>query len=171
MSEIVIRKENIIDSDAEIIVNAANSSLLAGGGVCGAIFRAAGMFELQKACDDIGHCDTGKAVITDAFALKQKYIIHAVGPVWHGGNHHEKEDLYSCYISSLDLMIKHHCHSIAFPLISSGIYGYPMEEAWKVAIKACNDFIKDHPEENLDIRFDVLEDYVKKSGEKYLKQA
>lgn len=168
MSEIRILKENIIDSDAEIIVNAANSSLLAGGGVCGAIFQAAGMKELQKACDAIGHCDTGNAVITDAFHLKQKYIIHAVGPVWYGGNHHEQEDLYHCYRSSLDLMVKYHCHSIAFPLISSGIYGYPLEEAWKTALNACEDYLREHPEENLDIRFDVLDDTVKKTGEKYL---
>lgn len=171
MSQIRILKENIVHSDAEIIVNAANSSLLAGGGVCGAIFAAAGEEELQKACDAIGHCDTGSAVITDAFALKQKYIIHAVGPVWHGGHHHEQEDLYHCYVSSLDLMVKHHCHSIAFPLISAGIYGCPMEEAWKTALKACRDYIEKHPEEDLDIRFDVLDESVMRTGEKYLKQA
>lgn len=170
MSEIRILKENIVNSDAEIIVNAANSSLLAGGGVCGAIFRAAGEEDLQKACDAIGHCDTGNAVITDAFALKQKYIIHAVGPVWRGGRHHEKEDLQHCYISSLELLVKYHCHSIAFPLISAGIYGYPMEEAWQTALQACRDFIKDNPEQDLDIRFDVLDERIRRTGEKYLKQ-
>ena len=170
MSQIRILKESIVDSDAEIIVNAANSSLLAGGGVCGAIFRAAGMEKLQKACDAIGHCDTGNAVITDAFDLRQKYIIHAVGPVWHGGNHREERDLYNCYIHSLELMMKYHCHSIAFPLISSGIYGYPMEQAWMVALHACRDFLKEYPDEKTDIRFDVLDERVRRTGEKYLRR-
>ena len=121
MSSIEIRKIEITDLDTDCIVNAANSSLAMGGGVCGAIFRAAGARELQAACDKIGGCPTGGAVITPGFALKAKYVIHAVGPIWHGGNHHEPQDLYSCYRESLDRAKENDCHSIGFPLISAGI--------------------------------------------------
>ena len=109
----------------DAIVNAANERLLMGGGVCGAIFSAAGPARLQEACDNIGHCDTGSAVATPGFGLVARYVIHAVGPVWRGGGHGEKDLLASCYTSSLDVARDLGCTSIAFPLISAGIYGYP----------------------------------------------
>ena len=136
---IVIEQINIINLKTDAIVNAANSHLLSGGGVCGAIFRAAGPKELAEACRKIGHCDTGKAVITDGFALC-KYIIHAVGPIYVDGEHNEAELLYSCYREALDLAKKYKCESVGFPLISSGIYAYPKRQAWEVAIKSITDW-------------------------------
>lgn len=139
MAEITIVKADIAEMDADAIVNAANEGLKAGGGVCGAIFEEAGYDDMKAACRAIGHCDTGDAVITPGFALKAKHVIHAVGPVWHGGNHGEAELLASCYGKAIDLAVENGCASIAFPLISSGIFGYPKEEAWRVAIGACRE--------------------------------
>jgi O-acetyl-ADP-ribose deacetylase (regulator of RNase III) len=119
-----IIRDDITRVKADAIVNAANSRLLAGGGVCGAIFAAAGETELSQACQAIGHCPTGQAVITPGFQLPAKFIIHAVGPVWLGGRHGERELLASCYRASLELALAHRLRSIAFPLISTGIYGY-----------------------------------------------
>ena len=157
-SRIRIEVVDITEAGTECIVNAANSRLLKGGGVCGAIFKAAGAPELQKACDAIGHCDTGSAVVTPAFKLKAKYIIHTVGPQWDDGNHGEPQLLYSCYQKSLELAVEKGCHSIAFPLISSGIYGYPKEKAWEVALQASRDFIVNNPNYWIDILFAVLDD-------------
>lgn len=131
-----IRKISITELDVDCIVNAANSHLQHGGGVCGAIFAAAGARELQKACDRYGCCETGKAVITPGFKLKAKHIVHAVGPIWKGGNQNEEKLLYNCYQNAMKLAHRNGCKSIAFPLISSGIYGYPVKEAWRVAIRA-----------------------------------
>ncbi len=170
MSTIEIRKISITELDTDAIVNAANSDLLAGGGVCGAIFRAAGYGPLQDACDKIGHCDTGSAVITPGFHLKAKYVIHAVGPIWRGGKHGEPEQLYSAYRASLALAKENACRSIAFPLISSGIYGYPLEEAWERAISACLDFIGSDPEGGIDIIFAVLSDHVQEVGLRILRE-
>lgn len=149
---------------AEIIVNAANEDLAEGGGVCGAIFREAGRHELTKACREIGHCDTGNAVITPAFNLNAKYIIHAVGPIWQGGNNKEPQKLYGCYKRSLQLAKEHQCHSIAFPLISSGIFGYPKDKAWRKAIQACKDFFEDNPDYELYVNFAILDDDVFEMG-------
>lgn len=143
---------------ADIIVNAANQQLQAGGGVCGAIFKEAGYDELTKACQKIGCCPTGSAVITPAFKLNAKYIIHAVGPIWHDGNNGEPQKLYGCYKKSLQLAKEYDCHSIAFPLISSGIFGYPKDKAWRKAIQACKDFFDENPDYEIMINFAVLDD-------------
>ena len=158
MSSINVRRISITELETDIIVNAANSGLQAGGGVCGAIFQAAGYAELQNACDKIGHCDTGFAVITPGFHLKAKYIVHAVGPIWQGGSQKEPQLLYSCYRESLRLAKEYNCHSIGFPLISSGIYGYPKDQAWRKAIQACHDFLQNNKDYDLEIVFAVLDD-------------
>jgi len=142
--DIKIVFKDITKMKVDAIVNAANSDLVAGGGVCGAIFNKAGLKELSLECLKIGHCDTGKAVITSGCKLDAKYIIHAVGPIYKNGYFEEDKKLYSCYIESLKLASEYHCESIAFPLISSGIYGYPLEEAFNIAMKACKDYLKDH---------------------------
>ena len=164
MKDIQIIKKNIIDFTGDAIVNAANEYLLAGGGVCGAIFRAAGYVELQKACLEIGHCDTGAAVITSGFNLKVSYIIHTVGPIWDGGDSKERDELYKCYQSSLDLARENDIHKIAFPLISSGIYGVPIDIAWDVAIQSVMDYQLRNDDYRLDIIFAVLDEDVMKSG-------
>ena len=169
MSGISIRKISITDIKADAIVNAANSGLQVGGGVCGAIFKKAGYQKLQAACDDIGHCDTGKAVITPAFGLTNaKYIIHAVGPIWQDGHHHEPQKLYDAYQSSLKLAVDHGCSTVAFPLISAGIYGYPLEGAWRKAIQACRDYLQKNPGVEIDIIFTVLDDKVMNIGKQVL---
>ena len=170
MSEIRIQNISITDLATDAIVNAANEGLWAGGGVCGAIFRAAGHDRLQEACNKIGHCDTGSAVITPGFQLKAKYIIHAVGPVWRGGNEHEPELLYGAYYKALELAKENNCASIGFPLISAGIFGYPLEKAWEVAVKACRDFLTAHPDYDIDIVFAVLDNRIIKVGQEKLKK-
>ena len=152
---IEIRKVSITDLIADAIVNAASDGLQAGSGVCGAIFSAAGHEQLQAACNTVGHCDTGSAVITPAFQLKAKYIIHAVGPVWHGGKNREPQLLYGAYRKSLELAAENRCSSIGFPLISAGVFGYPIDLAWRKAIQACNDFLEKNPSTDLIICFAV----------------
>jgi len=138
-----IIRGDITAMDVDAIVNAANTSLSMGGGVCGAIFIAAGPRELQKECDEIMQCAVGQAVITDGYQLKARRIIHAVGPIWQGGENHEQELLRSAYMSAMRLAKEEGLESIAFPLISSGIYGYPKDEAQKVAVEAITDFLRD----------------------------
>ena len=142
---------DIVRAKADAIVNAANEHLLAGGGVCGAIFRAAGERRLQAACDEIGHCDTGSAVATLAFDLPARYVIHAVGPVWQGGSRGERELLASCYATSLALAADLGCASIAFPLISAGIYGYPKDEALAVATETIESFLATDAGADMDV--------------------
>lgn len=166
---IEIRQIDITEVNVDVIVNAANSQLLEGGGVCGAIFHKAGSVELTDACSKINSCETGNAVITPGFNLSAEYIIHAVGPIWQGGDNHESELLYSAYKHSLILAEENNCHSIAFPLISSGIYGYPKVEAWQIAIKACKDFITDNSDYPIKIIFAVLSGESKKLGESTIK--
>lgn len=128
---------------ADAIVNAANNELAPGCGVCGAIFGAAGCAQLEWACRAIGHCDTGSAVITDGFALPARYVIHTVGPVWRGGGHGEADLLRSCYRSAIHLAAQYDCRSLAFPLISSGIFGYPRDEAIRVALDAIDSALQE----------------------------
>jgi O-acetyl-ADP-ribose deacetylase (regulator of RNase III) len=133
MMPLEIVRHDITKMNVDAIVNAANTSLKKGGGVCGVIFQAAGASELQEACDQIGECKVGEAVITDGFNLDSKLIIHTPGPIWKGGSNQEAALLKASYNNSLELAKNHQCESIAFPLISTGIYGYPKEEALQIA--------------------------------------
>ncbi|WP_196592497.1 macro domain-containing protein [Pectinatus sottacetonis] len=139
-----IVKENIVNMKTEAIVNAANNDLCQGSGVCGAVFKAAGANKLRTYCQAIGHCSTGKAVITPGGELFADYIIHTVGPVWHGGKKNEAVLLRDCYKNSLNLARENYIKSIAFPLISAGIYGYPLKAALTIAIKECSRFCVDN---------------------------
>lgn len=139
-----IIRNDITRVETDAVVNAANSMLKAGGGACGAIFAAAGAEKLQKECDKIGFCPVGDAVITKGYNLKAKYIIHTVGPVYGRDPALEKEQLRSCYINSLKLAKEKKLASIAFPLISSGIFGYPKEEAINVATSAVKEFLNEN---------------------------
>lgn len=139
-----LERGNIVTIPADAIVNAANSALAPGGGVCGSIFAAAGYDKLDRACRRIGHCAVGQAVATPAFALKARYVIHAVGPIWRGGRYGEAELLRSAYRSALELASRKGCKSIAFPLISAGIYGYPQTEAFHIAVTTIQDFLQEH---------------------------
>ena len=164
MGEIKIQKIGITRLHTDAIVNAANSGLWAGSGVCGAIFREAGHAELEAACNKIGHCEEGEAVITPGFKLKAKYIIHAVGPRWSGGYRGEEQRLYSCYQSALRLAEENGCTSIGFPLISAGIFGYPKREAWRVAIQSVRDYLNREAKGEMTVVFAVLEDAILDMG-------
>lgn len=167
LNKVIICKKSISELEVDAIVNAANEDLKPGSGVCGAIFKAAGYEKLQTACKSIGHCDTGGAVITDGFDSKAKYIIHAVGPKWNGGRDKEESLLYDAFYKSLTLAKENECHSIGFPLISTGVYKFPKDKAWLQAILACRDFLKSD-EENMQIKFAVLDDETLKVGQRIL---
>jgi O-acetyl-ADP-ribose deacetylase len=139
-----IVRNDITKMSVDAIVNAANTALKMGGGVCGAIFSAAGAQKLQEECHSIGMCHVGEAVITSGYSLPAKYIIHTVGPIWNGGSSKEANLLHNCYRNSLALAWQKKCKSIAFPLISSGIYGYPKDQALHVAISAIGEFLLNH---------------------------
>ena len=139
-TKIEIIQGDITKLDVNAIVNAANTTLLGGGGVDGAIHRAAGT-ELLAECRTLGGCRPGEAKITRGFRLPARFVIHTVGPVWRGGKHHEPETLANCYQSSLQLAVENGLKTIAFPAISCGAYGYPIPEAAQIALKTTRDFL------------------------------
>ena len=143
-SRIELRQGDITKLDVDAIVNAANSALAPGGGVCGAIFRAAGAEQLAAACRKLGGCATGDAKITPGFSLAARHVIHTVGPVYGGGSRGEQEQLASCYRRSLEVAVENGVRSVAFPAISTGIFGYPFEPATEIALRTIAEFLGTH---------------------------
>ena len=137
-------RNDITKVAADAIVNPANRNLLQGSGTSRAIYQAAGEQELTAACEAIGRCDLGRAVCTPAFGLSAKYVFHAVCPAWHGGGFGEAEQLAGAYHSALELAAEYHCESVAFPLLSSGNYGYPKEQAFRIAVDTITQYVMEH---------------------------
>ena len=140
----LIIRNDITKVAADAIVNPANRNLLQGSGTSRAIYQAAGEQELTASCEAIGRCDLGRAVCTPAFGLSAKYVFHAVCPAWHGGGFGEAEQLAGAYHSALELAAKYHCESVAFPLLSSGNYGYPKEQAFRIAVDTITQYVMEH---------------------------
>lgn len=169
--ELEILSGDITMVEADAIVNAANNSLLGGGGVDGAIHRAAGS-ELLHECRALGGCETGMAKITKGYRLPAKYVIHTVGPIWHGGSDNEESLLASCYKNILLLAEKYNCRYVAFPSISTGAYAFPLEIASKIAVKAIIEFqsIENSVEKASIVCFDKkTKEYYDKALKEYLK--
>jgi O-acetyl-ADP-ribose deacetylase (regulator of RNase III) len=144
IERLAVFEGDITTLDVDAIVNAANSSLLGGGGVDGAIHRAAGP-QLLAECRMLGGCETGQAKITGGYDLPARFVIHTVGPVWRGGGQGEAELLAACYRNSIQLAAVNDCSTIAFPAISTGVYGYPAEEAAGIAVRTVVETLADHP--------------------------
>lgn len=153
-ARVSVVREDITTLKVDAIVNAANSSLLGGGGVDGAIHRAAGP-ELVEECRTLGGCPPGQAKITRGYRLKATYVIHTVGPVWRGGNYDEDAVLASCYRNSLSLALEHGLKTIAFPAISTGIYGFPLDRAARIAAREVHQFLEENdlPEQVMLVSF------------------
>lgn len=164
MGKIEIIKGDITKLRVDAIVNAANKTLLGGGGVDGAIHRAAGR-ELFEECKTLNGCETGQSKITKGYNLPSKFVIHTVGPVWRGGKNNEEELLKSCYLTSLNLAIKNNIKTIAYPAISCGIYGFPIDKAAKIAFETVKDFISQNDRIEkiifIDINDKVINEYKK----------
>lgn len=157
-----IVRGNIVDAECDAVVNAANEHLMRGSGVCGAIFASVDSVKLKAACDEVGYTPAGSAAVTPSFGLDAKYIIHAVGPVWRGGDKGEYDILRKCYINALEAAGNCGASSVAFPLISAGVFGFPVEEAWETALFACRN-------SSLDICFMVLDDKILDTGLRILR--
>lgn len=167
-TKIELVRGDIVEQDVDAIVNAANSSLLGGGGVDGAIHRAAGP-ELLQLCRTLGGCPAGQARITPGFRLQARYIIHTVGPIYRGGGQGEAKVLAAAHRSSLELAVTYGLHSVAFPAISTGIYGYPLDEAAFIAIETVSAFV--HADTSLDlIRFVLWDDAALRAYTRALEQ-
>ena len=167
-SVLELAEGDITKQDVDAIVNAANSSLLGGGGVDGAIHRAAGP-QLLEECRTLGGCATGSAKITRGYRLKARHVIHAVGPVYHDGKHNEPALLASAYRTCLELASQNNCASVAFPAISTGVYGYPMEDAAHIAFRTIIDYISRHPEIKL-VRYVLFGSHALKVHQRVLEQ-
>ena len=162
-----IIKTDITTMAVDAIVNAANTDLQMGGGVCGAIFRAAGPQKLQEACNKLAPIKTGEAVITNGFDAKAKFIIHTAGPIYDPTDKQQAEQLSNCYSNSLKLAAQNNLKSIAFPLISAGIYGYPLNEAIQIAIDSINGFLQKENSQ-MTVYLAVLDDRILSAAQKML---
>lgn len=163
---IVLDRGDITKLNCDAIVNAANKTLLGGGGVDGAIHRAAGR-KLLLECQTLGGCETGEAKLTKGYELKAKYVIHTVGPVY-SGNENDPILLAACYKNSLDIAYEHNFNSIAFPAISTGVYGYPITKACNIAVKTIKEWLKNHEGYNIKIVLSCFNDEVFQAYEKEL---